>query len=364
MTLVLENVGKVVGGETHIEGLNLELEPGSFNVLLGRTLAGKTTTMRMMAGLDQPTSGRIVHNGEDVTEVSVRKRSVAMVYQQFINYPSMTVRGNIAAPLKLAGVSKAEIERRVRETAELMGMEALLDRYPSELSGGQQQRCAMARALVREADLILLDEPLLNLDYKLREQMREELRNILSERDSVVVYATTEPVEALTLGGSTAILHEGRLLQYGSTIGVYHYPATIPVAQVFNDPPMNLIPATVDGQRLQLADGHDLPLPEHLGALSSGSYQIGIRPHHLERDMADESRLDIAGACELTEIMGSTSYVHLHEGGYAWVAQLDGVHDIAYGNRVELSVAPRHLYAFHQDGRLAVAPVSAHREGN
>ncbi|TKJ12354.1 ABC transporter ATP-binding protein, partial [Halomonas sp. 15WGF] len=217
MSLHLQNIDHVVGGQTHISEVNLELEPGSFNVLLGRTLAGKTTLMRLMAGLEQPTRGRIFMDGKDVTGVSVRKRNVSMVYQQFINYPSLTVRDNIASPLKLAKTPQQEIDRRVGSIAEMLHIEHLLDRYPQELSGGQQQRTAMGRALVKDADLILFDEPLVNLDYKLREELRDELRELFKARNCIAVYATTEPNEALALGGNTAVLHEGRLLQYGPT---------------------------------------------------------------------------------------------------------------------------------------------------
>lgn len=173
MSLILENIDHMVNGATHIEGVNLELAPGSFNVLLGRTLAGKTTLMRIMAGLETPTRGRVLMHGEDVTRKSVRKRNVSMVYQQFINYPSLTVFDNIASPLKLARVPRDEIRERVHDTARMLHIEHLLGRYPSELSGGQQQRTAMGRALVKDADLILFDEPLVNLDYKLREEFRE-----------------------------------------------------------------------------------------------------------------------------------------------------------------------------------------------
>jgi glycerol transport system ATP-binding protein len=178
MTLTLENISKTVGGESHIDDVSMTLEPGSFNVLLGRTLAGKTTLMRIMAGLEPPSSGRIMVDNVDVTGMAVQKRNVAMVYQQFINYPSMNVYDNIASPLKLQGVAKAEIDKRVRSTAELMHIEHLLDRLPQELSGGQQQRTAMARAMVKDCKLLLLDEPLVNLDYKLREELREEIPNL------------------------------------------------------------------------------------------------------------------------------------------------------------------------------------------
>lgn len=364
MSLRLENISKVVGGDNHLHPLDLTLEPGSFNVLLGRTLAGKTTLMRIMAGLDRPTTGRVIENGTDVTRQSVRSRSIAMVYQQFINYPGMTVRDNIASPLKIAGEPAAQIERRVREMAELLHIEHLLDRLPAELSGGQQQRTALARALVRETNLLLLDEPLVNLDYKLREELREELRHLLAARDAVVVYATTEPTEALTLGGNTAVLHEGQVIQYGDTVASFLQPADLRVARVFNDPPMNMVPARLDDGTLMLDDGHDIPVPGHLAHLRAGRYHVGIRPHHLGYDAPAADSLAIEGTCDLVELNGSESLVYFRQGNFEWVAQMDGIRNVTPGEHVRMTVLPHHLYAFDDSGALAGAPErSARGEG-
>src|SRR6056297_3923704 len=185
MSLVLDNISKRVGGQTHIHATDLTLENGTMNVLLGPTLSGKTSLMRLMAGLDAPATGQILWNGQDVTGQRVQDRKVAMVYQQFINYPSMTVYDNIASPMKLMGKSKQEIDAAVRKTADLMQLSPMLDRKPLELSGGQQQRCALARALVKDAGLVLLDEPLANLDYKLREELRAEIPKIFEEAGSI-----------------------------------------------------------------------------------------------------------------------------------------------------------------------------------
>ena len=217
MTLELRHVTKRVRNETHIDDVSLTFAHGTLNILLGPTLSGKTSLMRLMAGLDAPTEGSVFFDGKDVTGVPVRERSVAMVYQQFINYPNLTVYENIASPLRVAGAKKADLDRRVRETAALMKLTPLLDRKPLELSGGQQQRTALARAIVKQADLVLLDEPLANLDYKLREELREELPRIFSATGAIFVYATTEPLEALLLGGSTATLAQGRVTQFGPT---------------------------------------------------------------------------------------------------------------------------------------------------
>jgi glycerol transport system ATP-binding protein len=211
VTFVLENISLSVGQETVIDDVSLTLDQGSMSVLLGPTLSGKTTLMRLMAGLDRPTTGRLIEGGVDVTNIAVRRRSVAMVYQQFVNCPSLTVYENIASPLRVAGVGNAEIEARVIEAARLLRLDNLLQRLPTQLSGGQQQRTAIARALVKRAKLVLLDEPLANLDYKLREELREELPRIFAQTGAVLVYATTEPTEALLLGGTTITLHEGRV---------------------------------------------------------------------------------------------------------------------------------------------------------
>jgi glycerol transport system ATP-binding protein len=356
MALTLENVSKTVGRETHIDGVSLECAPGSFNVLLGLTLAGKTSLMRLMAGLDRPTSGRVYMDGRDVTGVPVRKRNVAMVYQQFINYPSLTVYDNIASPLKLAKLSKAEIDRRVRREAERLHIESMLERLPGELSGGQQQRTAMARALVRDATLLLLDEPLVNLDYKLREELRSEMRDIFRERDAVVVYATTDPLEALTLGGHAAVLHEGRLVQYGATLDVYHNPATVQVSQVFSDPPMNLIRGHLAAGELTLGRDIRLNAPAHLRSLADGEYHLGVRPTHVAVRRRSEKDVAINGEVEVAEISGSETYVHLRHNDTAWVVQEEGVHPFSLGQHIDVFLDPQHLFAFAGDDALVASP--------
>jgi glycerol transport system ATP-binding protein len=238
MTVALENATRVVGAVPFIRDVSLTLEPGTLSVLLGPTLAGKTSLMRLLAGLDPPTTGRVVVNGKDVTGIDVRKRSVAMVYQQFVNYPSLTVFENIASPLRVQGRPNEEVERRVGEVASLLRLEPYLDRLPLALSGGQQQRTAIARALVKGADLVLLDEPLANLDYKLREELRTELPRIFEVSGAIFVYATTEPSEALLLGGRTICLSEGRALQVGGTASVYRRPDSLRVAELFSANPV------------------------------------------------------------------------------------------------------------------------------
>jgi glycerol transport system ATP-binding protein len=279
-----------------------------------------------------------------------------MVYQQFINYPSFTVYENIASPLRRTGLARAEIDRRVRSAAATLHIEDLLDRLPSQLSGGQQQRTALARALVKDAGLLLLDEPLVNLDYKLREELRQELRDIFARREAIVVYATTEPSEALLMGGNTIVLDQGRVLQAGPTVEVYHRPASVRVGQIFSDPPMNLIGGRLEGTHVVLGDAVRTPAGEQMRALADGRYRFGIRAHHLAVGRRSAGEAAIPAAVELAEISGSETFIHFNVAGAAWVAQQEGVHPAELGVPVQIHFSPANLYAFSEDGRLVAAP--------
>jgi glycerol transport system ATP-binding protein len=357
-TLTLENVSKQVGAETHIYPLTLTLHPG-LNVLLGPTLAGKTSLMRVMAGLDRPSTGRVMVGGQDVTALSVQKRSVAFVYQQFVNYPSFSVYENIASPLRIAGLSAGAVQEKVQAVAELMHLTPMLRRLPAELSGGQQQRVAIARALVKEAGLLLFDEPLVNLDYKLREELRAEMQEIFARRSAVVVYSTTEPFEALTLGGQVAVMSEGKLLQTGGTLSVYHHPETVRVGQVYSDPPMNLLEARLEGGRGTLDGGAVFVLPPHMQNLS-GTYRLGVRANHAGVRPLGPDDLHLQATVDLAELSGSETYLHTSIGSAAGaahlVAQLPGIHSVQPGEGVELYIDPRRMFAFGADGALVAAP--------
>lgn len=356
MSISIENISLNVDDEIYLKDISLNFNSESINIFLGRTLAGKTSLLRILAGLDRPSKGKIFVDGKDVTGVSVRKRNISMVYQQFINYPSFTVYDNIASPLKVAGMEKNIIDRRVRETAEMLHLEDMLDRMPIELSGGQQQRCAIARALVKDANLLLLDEPLVNLDYKLREELQNDLEGIFKQRDAIVVYTTTEPAEALKLGGNIVVLDEGRVLQTGITSEVYHRPVTIKVAEVFSDPPINLISCHVEGSVFHLGQDVTIPLTKHLKTLASGDYIVGVRSNHLHLNTQNKTDIVIEAIVDLAEINGSETFFHVNYAGTKLVIQELGIYSKKIGSKILFYLDPANLFVFSKAGELILSP--------
>jgi glycerol transport system ATP-binding protein len=352
VTLALHEVSLRVGAQTHIHPTTLELAPRGFNTLLGETLAGKTTLLRLMAGLVKPSSGRLTVDGRDVTGVPVQKRRVSMVYQQFINYPNLSVFDNIASPLRVARSQGSDIKQCVGRIAELLRLSPMLDRRPAELSGGQQQRVALARALVKEADLVLLDEPLANLDYKLREALRDELPRLFADRSSVVVYATTEPAEALLLGGNVATLHQGRVTQFGPAATVYREPADLVTARVFSDPPINLAQVHKRGEQIVLGEGVAWPAPTRLAGRADGPLQVALRPHHVQP--AGGAGVPVRGRVLISELSGSESTVHFDLAGSAWVSLAHGVRRHEVGASADFALQVERALYFAPDGtRLA-----------
>jgi glycerol transport system ATP-binding protein len=358
MTVKLEQVTRSVDGIPAIRDVSLTLERGTLNVLLGPTLSGKTSIMRLLAGLDKPTSGSVVVDGKDVTGFDVRRRSVAMVYQQFINYPSLSVYENIASPLRVQGRPRAEIDKRVNEAARLLRLEPYLDRMPLQLSGGQQQRTAIARALVKGADLVLLDEPLANLDYKLREELRAELPRIFEASGAIFVYATTEPSEALLLGGRTVCMWEGEILQAGETSKVYRHPDSLRVAQVFSDPPLNVVGIEKRNGSVKYAGGVEAQATGLYAGLSDGQYRVGFRAHQLELANGVAGRHAFQATVTVTEITGSESFVHLNRDASNWVAVLNGVHEFPPGHVLDAVLDPDNVFVFDAAGGVVAAPGS------
>jgi glycerol transport system ATP-binding protein len=358
MSLVLENISHVVG-ETHIHDVNLTLESGSFNVLLGKKGAkatGKTLLMRLMAGLETPSEGRILVDGVDVTGVPVQKRNISMVHHQFINYAHLTVRDNIASPLRVIGLKDAEIERKVREIAALLHIESCLDRYPSQLSGGQQQRTAMARALVKDASLILFDEPLVNLDYKLREELRTEIRSLLHSRNTIAVYATTNPKVALAMGGNAILMHEGRVIQFDPALTVYNKPVNIKAAKLCSNPEINIIKGQISENELIFANSLHFPLNHQLGQIAPGEYSFGVRPSHLRFVPGNDNDLELSMNVELAEISGSETIMRVSNHHFNLVMHLAGVHKYNTDTPVKLYLPIHKLFVFDNNGILIQAP--------
>ncbi|GJM11922.1 MAG: ABC transporter ATP-binding protein [Pseudohongiella sp.] len=349
--LELRNITRHEGNVRFLEDVSLTLQRGELNILLGPTLSGKTSLMRIMAGLDKPDSGELLFDGDSVLGTAVQKRNVAMVYQQFINYPSLTVFENIASPLRVARVQQSEIDERVAQVAELLQLTDMLDRAPNTLSGGQQQRVAIARALIKRADLVLLDEPLANLDYKLREELRTELPELFAAMGAVLVYATTEPTEALVLGGNTACLHEGRIEQFGPTLEMYRGPTSLRCAKIFSDPPLNSVEVICAKGEVSLAiSGRQLEF--NSAQLADGSYTMAVRPHHLNRQRGASDEIELGGDVSVTELTGSETFVHFSLEDNFWVALLHDVEEFAVGSAVSFFIKPQHILFFDGEGEF------------
>jgi glycerol transport system ATP-binding protein len=353
MTLELRNLTKRIGRITHVKPVTLTFEPGQFNVLLGQTGAGKTSLIKLMAGLDQAAAGQCLINGEDVTRQSPQKRNISLVHQFFVNYPHMTVFDNIASPLRVAGMARSEIQGRVEAAADILRLRPMLKRRPHELSGGQQQRTALARAIAKESRAVFLDEPLANLDYKLREELREQLPELFAGRGTVVVYATSEPEEALLLGGRTALMEDGHVTQFGPTAEIYRKPANLTAARVFSDPPINAANIVVHGGTARLSDAVSWPLTGAAAGLADGPYTVAIRPHHVSPEPMPGVKL--GGTVLVTELSGSESSAHFRIGtaGPDWVSLAHGVHAYEIGEERSFHFDPAHCLYFAPDGRLA-----------
>lgn len=353
MGIVVEKISKAYEGKPVLRDISCEIADGAFVTFLAPTGEGKTTLLRILAGVERPDSGRIYYDGKDVTDVAVQKRNVAMVYQWFVNYPSMTVYDNIACPLRVSGrkLPEAEIDETVRTTAARLRIDGLLSRYPSELSGGQQQRLALARALAKGADYVFLDEPLTNLDYKLQEELRAELKRLFFRRErGAVVLASPQPLEALSLATAVGFLKGGRLTQYGPTDAVYNRPANVNVAAYFNHPAINLLDC-----RLERRNGHcRLTVTDSLWAdatpfsdrLKDGEYVLGIRPQTLTRHPQDGDAYAVNGRIELTEVLGSDTELHLSHQGRSLIAWVQGVDSHAIGSDFTVYMNPHRFLVF------------------
>ena len=356
-------MAKQYGAVHALRALTLEVAHREFFVLLGPSGCGKTTVLRIAAGLEEPTAGDIYIGDRLVTDVPARDRDLAMVFQSYALYPHMTVHANLTFGLRMRKHSREEMDRLAREAAEKLGISELLDRRPGQLSGGQQQRVALGRAIVRRPQVFLMDEPLSNLDSKMRVQMRAELIRLHRELGATFIFVTHDQVEAMTMGQRIAVLDDGVLQQVGPPREVYDRPANLFVAEFIGSPAMNFLDAKavqIEGEPgLQTAAGVVRP-PEALWtaiqAAGSSSLVLGIRPEHLllEEDAGMAATFD--GEVDVVESLGSEQHVTVSLPQSSLVTRLPATVRVEHGSKLRLSVAPEHLHLFDAETKERIEP--------
>jgi multiple sugar transport system ATP-binding protein len=359
--VILRDVSKRFGAVRVIEHLDLEVRDGELLVLVGPSGCGKSTALRMVAGLEDVTSGEISIGGRVVNDVPPKDRDIAMVFQSYALYPHLTVRENLAFGLELRKTPPAETDRRIREAAQLLGLEALLHRKPKELSGGQRQRVALGRAIVRKPAVFLFDEPLSNLDAKLRVQMRAELKKLQARLGVTAIYVTHDQTEAMTMGHRIAVLDQGKLQQLGTPLEVYERPANLFVAAFVGTPPMSFLRATVRDGALSTA-GARIPVPARLRAVLADGRKVvvGVRPEHVvAADRAPRGEaLPLELTVDLAEPLGDEVVVHGHLGGEvdadAVVWRQDPHLPVAIGANVPVKLELDALHVFDAETELRV----------
>jgi len=349
--LELQRISKRYGEAAVMDDVTLEVERGELLVLAGPSGCGKSTLLRIVAGLASATSGELWLDGERIDARSPSERDVAMVFQSYALYPHMSVRQNLAFPLRLRAMPRSEIESRVVETASVLGLGELLDRKPSELSGGQMQRVALGRAIVRRPRLFLFDEPLSNLDAQLRTRMRGEIARLQRELGVTTLYVTHDQSEAMTLGSRIAVLQSGRVLQVGEPLEVFERPATDFVATFIGSPPMSLVAGTVHAGRFE-GGGFSVPLPW----VEEGAVRVGLRPQDvaLRRGppgAAEAGWAELAARVTFVEALGTQTLVECDLGGARLLASAEGTHTWSEGESVWARFALSALHAFDSAGR-------------
>ena len=353
MNLIGENITYKPDDQFHLNDVSFNFKKGNLYTILGRTLSGKTTFLKTIAGLLNPDSGNISFEDNDFIKIPVWERNVAMVYQQFINYPHLNVYENIIFPLKQRKISEDQIKKDVEEALKTVGLVGFENRKIQELSGGQQQRVALARSLAKKAKILLLDEPLVNLDYKLREQLREEFKRIFTQglsEDTILIYSTTDQQEVMELNGEVIVLDEGKVLQKGPAKEIFENPRTLKVAEISNDPPMNILKGTKNSEKLSF-ENILINSPSHFKNLSDQGYNFGIR--------ASEIKLDDQGEefeIELAEISGSETLLHLKKGESKVIALIEEVMNFKIHEKVKIKFNENKLYAFDQNEELVSSP--------
>ena len=354
MKLVIDNLTFKPEKEYFLNKVSLKFEAGKLYTLLGRTLSGKTSLLKTIAGLQPIDTGNIIFEGKDFSSIPVWKRNVAMVYQQFINYPHLSVYENIAFPLKQRKMKTSDIENEVSVAINKVGLHGFEKRKIQELSGGQQQRVALARSLVKKAKILLLDEPLVNLDYKLREDLRDEFKNIFSSEfssHSILIYASTDPLEAMQLNGNIIVLDEGKILQSGTAKDVFENPENIKVAEITNDPAMNVIKGSIDSNKIILNENVQFDIPEHVKTIQAGTYHFGIRASDM---ILDDNGFDFN--VDIAEISGSETFLHLHQNELNMVLLMEEVRNFNDNDKVKINFNLNKLYVFDEKGNLLFSP--------
>ncbi len=355
--MVMDQLEKRFGSVEVLKSISIEMARGDFLVLVGPSGCGKSTLLNCIAGLEETTGGSIHIGGRDVTKVPPRDRDIAMVFQSYALYPTMTVAENIAFGMKVRRVPKPIQDSKTREVAKLLQIEHLLDRKPSALSGGQRQRVAMGRALVREPVLFLFDEPLSNLDAKLRVQMRTEIKRLHDRLHASIVYVTHDQIEAMTLGTRIVVLNRGVIQQIGTPAEIYARPANMFVADFMGSPPMNLIPATVgEAGRNLVIGGQVLKLaasPQGLAAHAGKTVMAGIRPEMFSTTSDIDHTLTVEAG--LVEHAGSDTFVGFDLGGKTVTARLGGKAQVATGDTITLGVDTGSMSYFDPETELRIA---------
>jgi sn-glycerol 3-phosphate transport system ATP-binding protein len=343
----LSRVSKSFGATVIIQGIDLTIADRELMVVVGPSGCGKSTLLRLVAGLEEASGGEIRIGGRLVNRVEPKDRDIAMVFQNYALYPHMSVRENMAYGLKIRGLSKAEVEARVRRAAETLQLSQLLDRKPRQLSGGQRQRVAMGRALVREPQVFLFDEPLSNLDAQLRVQMRVEIKRLQQALGITSIYVTHDQVEAMTLADRLVVMKAGVAEQIGTPLDLYERPGTVFVASFIGSPAMNLLPGTLQGGAVSLGGGVTLPCGAPRTNAPS-SVTVGLRPEHLLRD---GGAAPLSLTVELAEMLGADTVVHgrLDAQGPMILARLPGTVRAAQGERLPLTIVPEHIHLFDRE---------------
>jgi multiple sugar transport system ATP-binding protein len=362
--VTFDNVNKMFGDFQAVKDLNLEIGDGEFMVLVGPSGCGKTTSLRMIAGLEEISSGNLKIGDRIVNDVPPKDRDIAMVFQSYALYPHMSVRDNLAFGLKLRKVPKAEIERRVNEAAETIQLQKLLDRKPKELSGGQRQRVALGRAIVREPAVFLMDEPLSNLDAKLRVQTRAEIARLHQRLGTTMVYVTHDQIEAMTMGTRIAVMNEGLLQQVGAPQVLYDTPINRFVAGFIGSPSMNFVEVHMEGSgesaRLVGPADWSIPLPNRYRDAATPragkTLVAGFRPEHLDIGEASEGVGSFQARADVVEYLGNEELLHINAGDQDIVAIVDSSHNVRTGDIVNLVLPLDKLHLFDGESGLTLAP--------